>query len=597
MTSSGAGWPARGPDLVSRILSWPRHSRRRPSARVPRRGAAARSRRGLARLPAPPGAASGEARGTARSAGRECASGSSSSSWSSSPQSSRRGRSARSSASSACSAGAGVRRRVAAGKLRARRARLRRRHRRARDRDHRHRGCSRRTSGRRRSSGRTSSGSSSRRSPLGYWLGGRLADRRPEPALLGRIVLGAAIFVALDPVRGEAVPRLHRPGSRQGVGRSGRSGASSPSCSCCAPPVVLLGMVSPFAIRLAVSSIATAGAVAGRLYALSTAGSLLGTFLPALVLIPAIGTQRTFLVVAAVARGSSCFLLGPRYLVVPAALAVLLVVPPGAIKGEDGLIHEETSRYQYIGVVQRQDGAPCPPSQRRGRDPLAVAAGLGADRRGMGRAPRRPAAPRTAARARRDPRQRGRHDGAGARRLLPGRCRRRRRARPRGEPRRAASTSGWGTTRASRCTTPMRVPFLRSTDARYDLIVVDAYRQPYVPFYLATREFFRLVREHLTPGGIVALNVAAVPDDKRLVAGRGRDARGGVPPGARVAGAPLQHVRARPDAAALAAGACAAARGRPARPRAAASAPRPRRALRLSRRRVRGRTTARRSSG
>ena len=60
-------------------------------------------------------------------------------------------------------------------------------------------------------------------------------------------------------------------------------------------------------------------------------------------------------------------------------------------------------------------------------------------------------------------------------------------------------------------------PFLRSTDERYDLVVVDAYRQPYVPFYLATREFFALVREHLTPGGIVALNVAAVPDDKRLV--------------------------------------------------------------------------------
>jgi hypothetical protein len=60
-------------------------------------------------------------------------------------------------------------------------------------------------------------------------------------------------------------------------------------------------------------------------------------------------------------------------------------------------------------------------------------------------------------------------------------------------------------------------PFLRSTDRRYDLIVVDAYHQPYVPFYLATREFFRLVRDRLAPGGIVALNVAAVPDDKRLV--------------------------------------------------------------------------------
>ncbi len=68
-------------------------------------------------------------------------------------------------------------------------------------------------------------------------------------------------------------------------------------------------------------------------------------------------------------------------------------------------------------------------------------------------------------------------------------------------------------------------PFLRSTDERYDLIVVDAYRQPYVPFYLATREFFRLVRDRLTPGRIVALNVAAVPDDERLVRAVGRTRR------------------------------------------------------------------------
>jgi len=59
-------------------------------------------------------------------------------------------------------------------------------------------------------------------------------------------------------------------------------------------------------------------------------------------------------------------------------------------------------------------------------------------------------------------------------------------------------------------------PFLEKTRKRYDLIVVDAYRQPYVPFYLATREFFRLVQRHLTSGGAVALNVATTPHDKRL---------------------------------------------------------------------------------
>jgi SAM-dependent methyltransferase len=59
-------------------------------------------------------------------------------------------------------------------------------------------------------------------------------------------------------------------------------------------------------------------------------------------------------------------------------------------------------------------------------------------------------------------------------------------------------------------------PFLQLTERRYDLIVVDAYRQPYIPFYLATEEFFQLAREHLTPGGVLALNVAAVPGDERL---------------------------------------------------------------------------------
>jgi spermidine synthase len=59
-------------------------------------------------------------------------------------------------------------------------------------------------------------------------------------------------------------------------------------------------------------------------------------------------------------------------------------------------------------------------------------------------------------------------------------------------------------------------PYLERTSKHYDLIVVDAYRQPYVPFYLATSGFFRLVRQHLSPGGGVALNVAATPHDKRL---------------------------------------------------------------------------------
>jgi spermidine synthase len=49
-------------------------------------------------------------------------------------------------------------------------------------------------------------------------------------------------------------------------------------------------------------------------------------------------------------------------------------------------------------------------------------------------------------------------------------------------------------------------PFLRRVEARYDVISVDAYRQPYIPFYLTTEEFFEDVRDHLAPGGVVIVN-------------------------------------------------------------------------------------------
>jgi predicted membrane-bound spermidine synthase len=349
----------------------------------------------------------------------------------------------------------------------------------------------------------------------GYWLGGRLADRRPEPRLLGFVVLAAAVCVALIPFAAE--PFLDFTVEGLDTASAGAVvGSFLAVLLLCAPPVVLLGMVSPFAIRLAVSSIATAGTVAGRLYALSTAGSLLGVFLPALLLIPAVGTQRTFLVIGAVLAASSCFLLGPRYLVVTALLAGLLAVPPGVVKAEDGLLYEETSFHQYIGVVERPDGRrllrlnegvavhsvwradtvltggvwdaflALPPLLGRPLERVAILGNAGG----------------TTARALGVYYPDAEVDGV---ELDP-----------------AVSRVGrrfFGmddNPRLSVHDVDAR-PFLRASDERYDLIVADAYRQPYVPFYLATREFFRLVREHLAPGGIVALNVAAVPDDKRLV--------------------------------------------------------------------------------
>jgi spermidine synthase len=354
----------------------------------------------------------------------------------------------------------------------------------------------------------------------GYWLGGRLADRRPEPPLLGFVVLAAAVFVAAIPFVAKPLLDLTVEGLDE-ASAGAVIGSFLGVLLLCAPPVVLLGMVSPFAIRLAVTGVETAGAVAGRVYALSTAGSLVGTFLPALVLIPAIGTQRTFLVVAALLAVSSCFLLGARYLVVAAGLAALVLVPPGAVKSQAGLLHEETSYHQYIQVVEKPDGRRLlylnegvavhsvwrPDSVLTGGvwDAFLALPPL------LGRPFERVAilgnAAGTTARALSTYYPGIEIDGV---ELDPAVSRVGRRWFEMGE-----------TPRLTVHDADAR-PFLRSTDERYDLVVVDAYHQPYVPFYLATREFFRLVRDRLTPGGIVALNVAAVPDDDRLVEAVGR---------------------------------------------------------------------------
>jgi predicted membrane-bound spermidine synthase len=122
----------------------------------------------------------------------------------------------------------------------------------------------------------------------GYWLGGRLADRRPHVRDLSLTALAGAALVALVPL--VAVPVL---GGTEDVG------SLLALVVLVAPPVLVLGAVSPWAIRLRVTGIKDAGDAAGRVYALSTAGGLVGTFASALALIPLVGTRWTFLLCAA----------------------------------------------------------------------------------------------------------------------------------------------------------------------------------------------------------------------------------------------------------------------------------------------------------
>ncbi|HMC69705.1 MAG TPA: fused MFS/spermidine synthase, partial [Mycobacteriales bacterium] len=59
--------------------------------------------------------------------------------------------------------------------------------------------------------------------------------------------------------------------------------------------------------------------------------------------------------------------------------------------------------------------------------------------------------------------------------------------------------------------------WLDTQAGRYDVVALDAYRQPYIPFHLTTREFFSQVRDHLNAGGVAAVNVGRTATDYRLV--------------------------------------------------------------------------------
>ena len=349
---------------------------------------------------------------------------------------------------------------------------------------------------------------------LGYWLGGKVADRRPEPRVLGTMIVAAAAAIALTPFVARPILDLALRGL-DAVSVGAVIGSFFAALALFAVPVTLLGAVSPFAIRLALEDVGEAGTVAGRLYALSTVGSIVGTFLSAIVTIPLVGTQRTMLGSAALLVLAAALLLGTRWQLLTLLAVGLLFIPAGRIKASEGLLFETESSYQYVQVVERADGSRAlklnegvavhsvwypssvltggewdmfllvPPLLERPVRRMLVIGNAGG----------------TIARAYGELYPDVEIDGVeidpevseAGRRYL-----------------------GLGDNPNLDVITADGRPYLELSDERYDVIVVDAYRQPYIPFYLATKEFFQTAREHLEPGGVLALNVAAVPGDERL---------------------------------------------------------------------------------
>ena len=376
---------------------------------------------------------------------------------------------------------------------------------------------------------------------IGYTLGGRLADRDPTPRGFFRLLAWAALLAGFVPMVARSltvtmasafvlanldVPLLAVSGMSLGL--------------LFAVPVTLLGSVSPYVTRLMVSDVATSGTVAGRVYAVSTLGSLIGTFAPVLVLIPAIGTAWTFgvlsgglLLVALAGLVRLGWRPAWRYAWMPVLLALMLVwgtrgpvkpAPPGTT-----LLYEAETAYNYVQVVEVEPGvmvARQPPGTRllllnEGQgvhsvyNPDVLQTGATWDM--FLAAPYYNAAPVDPARV----------DRIAVIGLAAGTI-----ATQHTAVYGSIAIDGIeidpGIVEAGRRYFGMTMPNLNVIvdDGRYalahlpgdyDLIAIDAYRVPYIPWHLTTVEFFEEVRDHLAPDGVVMINVGRTLSDRRLV--------------------------------------------------------------------------------
>jgi len=361
----------------------------------------------------------------------------------------------------------------------------------------------------------------------GYAIGGRQADKSPHPETMFTFLAWGGATLGLIPII--AQPILLAAASAMDALNLGVIAASFVATLLLfSIPVTLLAMTSPFAIRITLREADQAGNVSGNLYALSTVGSVLGAFLPTLLLFPLIGTSRTVLLfgllILLVALGglemekswTKVALFGLAALL----QAGFLFFGDFHIKDSPGQVFETESQYNYIEVLQENGftmlrlndgqgvhsiynpdqlfyGGPWEqflvgPFFNPGFNPEDVKeyaiVGLAAG---------------TSARQ--------------ATQVFP-----------------SVKIDGFEIdgeiVQVGREYFGMTMPNLtvyvedgrwglEHIQQKYDLIAVDAYRPPYIPPHMTTQEFFQIAYDHLNENGALAINVGRAPNDRRLIDG------------------------------------------------------------------------------
>ncbi len=362
----------------------------------------------------------------------------------------------------------------------------------------------------------------------GYFLGGRWADRSPSPHTMFSILAWGAFTAGLVPLLAKPVlPLAASAFDKLELGVL--IGSFVGVLVLFIVPITLLGCISPFAIRLAVKRTSEAGTIAGRIYAISTLGSFIGTFLPVLILIPLVGVATTFLIfsltllllaLAGLARTS-----GTRAALIlswmPVVLVILyLLVVRLPIKTSEGQVYETQSAYNYIEVLESNGFTLLRLNEGQGIHSIYHPTEL------FYGGPWEQVLPAPFFNPNFNPSDVQAMGIVG----LAGGTTARQATAVFGE----IPIDGWEIDPAILkvgqeyfgMTLPNVHTFaedgrwgLTHSDRQYTIISVDAYRVPYIPPHLTTQEFFQTVYDRLTPDGAMTINVGRAPNDRRLVDG------------------------------------------------------------------------------
>ncbi len=350
---------------------------------------------------------------------------------------------------------------------------------------------------------------------LGNIWGGRSADKNPNPDKLYMRLIIAAIWIAAIPVVGKYIILAISAVLIMTVNNNFLILAGFVACMVIfVYPLFLLGTVTPSLVKYTVDSLDDSGKTVGTLGAFNTIGSIIGTFLPTFVTIPAVGTSITFLIFSGIllALGLVYFISKRAKRGVCTAAVILFILC--SILGHSGsfafwensLLYEGESIYNYLQVKETDDSVILSTNVLFGVQSIM----------------------------KKDDSLTGMYyDYALAAPFMAGMD---------GKEKGDILILGMGTgTYARQCmnyfenvsvegveidqkitdlageyfslpdtvdvTTYDGRAYLQAVDKKYDVIMVDAYQDITIPFQMSSIEFFSMVKDHLKEGGVMVVNM------------------------------------------------------------------------------------------